>query len=246
MKKEPGMKVLLLDTSLQGALLGIADVEDKAGKILRVHQTAVPQEAAAALPQLCEKVLSDAGLSRSDIDTLIVGIGPGSFTGIKIGLSYAMGWKLARPQLQLYGVSALRGFVKSRSEKALWALPATQKAGYFMTNAEGITIGIADLEEPSPFFANQGDGNRAWDPPSGLPLRIIGSWPKLEEYAESKKIERTNLETTAIGAQLLAGMLEEFIANSENLSEGELKPLYLRKSAPEEKADRENSQKQQR
>lgn len=237
------MKILLLDTSLQGALLGVAEVSGKAGRVLHMHQTGVPQEAAAALPQLCDKILDSAGLSRSDIDVLIAGVGPGSFTGIKIGLSYALGWKLARPDLRLYGVSAMRGFAEQASDLALWTLPATQKAGYFVTNAEGagIRLGIVDLEEERPFFLSTEGGNVPWNLPENLPLRIIGPWPKLEEYAESKTIARSRLEPSSIGAQLLKGMLEEFVANSENLSEGELKPLYLRKSAPEEKADREKT-----
>jgi tRNA threonylcarbamoyladenosine biosynthesis protein TsaB len=47
------------------------------------------------LPQL-ERVLSASGLDIGDVDLLAVGLGPGSFTGLRIGLSTAKGLSLAR------------------------------------------------------------------------------------------------------------------------------------------------------
>lgn len=46
---------------------------------------------------LIEQALREAGLEREDIDTLAVGIGPGSYTGIRLAIATAQGWQLARP-----------------------------------------------------------------------------------------------------------------------------------------------------
>ena len=55
---------------------------------------------------LVETVLSEARLEREEIDCLAVGIGPGSYTGIRAAISLAQGWQLARP-IHLLGISTV-------------------------------------------------------------------------------------------------------------------------------------------
>lgn len=62
---------------------------------------------ASELMPLMDRALKELGYSLGDMDTLVVGLGPGSFTGIRIGLSTALG--LARGGgLPCYGVNSLR------------------------------------------------------------------------------------------------------------------------------------------
>ena len=44
---------------------------------------------------LIEKVLADAKISRAEIEVIAVGIGPGSYTGIRAAIAVAQGWQLA-------------------------------------------------------------------------------------------------------------------------------------------------------
>ncbi len=53
-----------------------------------------------------DELLGDAGLGASDLTAVVVGTGPGSFTGMRIGLSVARGLGLALG-LQVAGVSTL-------------------------------------------------------------------------------------------------------------------------------------------
>lgn len=55
---------------------------------------------------LIEQVLAAAGADRKEVDTLAVGLGPGSYTGIRVAVSVAQGWQLARP-VRLAGVDAV-------------------------------------------------------------------------------------------------------------------------------------------
>lgn len=49
----------------------------------------------ASLPQLVERVLARAGLDIRNVEALAVSIGPGSFTGLRIGLGFAKGLAFA-------------------------------------------------------------------------------------------------------------------------------------------------------
>jgi tRNA threonylcarbamoyl adenosine modification protein YeaZ len=53
---------------------------------------------------LIEAVLGQAGLEREDIDCVAVGLGPGSYTGIRVAISLAQGWQLATG-VKLLGLS---------------------------------------------------------------------------------------------------------------------------------------------
>src|SRR5262249_39770445 len=54
---------------------------------------------------MVEEVLRQARLEREQIDCMAVGIGPGSYTGIRTGIALAQGWQLAR-HLKLLGISS--------------------------------------------------------------------------------------------------------------------------------------------
>jgi tRNA threonylcarbamoyladenosine biosynthesis protein TsaB len=54
---------------------------------------------------LIEEALRGARVDRSEIQCIAVGLGPGSYTGIRVAISIAQGWQLAR-NVQLLGVSS--------------------------------------------------------------------------------------------------------------------------------------------
>jgi tRNA threonylcarbamoyladenosine biosynthesis protein TsaB len=55
---------------------------------------------------MVEKVLAEAKIEREQIEVIAVGLGPGSYTGIRVALSVAQGWQLAR-DVKLLGVSSI-------------------------------------------------------------------------------------------------------------------------------------------
>jgi len=54
---------------------------------------------------LIEKALAEAKISRREIDVIAVGLGPGSYTGIRAAIAVAQGWQLAAA-VKLLGVSS--------------------------------------------------------------------------------------------------------------------------------------------
>jgi tRNA threonylcarbamoyladenosine biosynthesis protein TsaB len=82
--------VLGLDTSTQIASLAIVARGQVAGSIERALGSH-----AAALPGVVDELLSASGFKIRDLGAIAVGIGPGSFTGLRIGVSYAKGIAMA-------------------------------------------------------------------------------------------------------------------------------------------------------
>lgn len=57
--------------------------------------------------EMIQAALAAAGREREQIDQVAIGLGPGSYTGIRVALSVAQGWQLAGPErLKLQGISS--------------------------------------------------------------------------------------------------------------------------------------------
>ncbi len=54
---------------------------------------------------LVEEALRQSQLDRAQIDCLAIGLGPGSYNGIRMAIALAQGWQLARP-VKLLGVGS--------------------------------------------------------------------------------------------------------------------------------------------
>ncbi len=93
------MRVLGIDGALGGFSAALLDGDDvvEAGSDR-------PDALEAGLGRLAG-VLAARGLTLGDLDRLAVGIGPGSFTGVRIAVSYAKAIALAR-RLPLVGISS--------------------------------------------------------------------------------------------------------------------------------------------
>src|SRR3954469_15197603 len=57
---------------------------------------------------MIDQALREAKLEREQIECIVVGLGPGSYTGIRSAISIAQGWQLARP-ISLLGISSVEG-----------------------------------------------------------------------------------------------------------------------------------------
>jgi tRNA threonylcarbamoyladenosine biosynthesis protein TsaB len=72
--------------------------------------------------QMVERLLGEARLTLGDIELFAVAIGPGSFTGIRVGVAATQGWASAlhRP---VKGISVLEAMVEAAQPKTDWAVP---------------------------------------------------------------------------------------------------------------------------
>ncbi|HEV2245507.1 MAG TPA: tRNA (adenosine(37)-N6)-threonylcarbamoyltransferase complex dimerization subunit type 1 TsaB [Terriglobia bacterium] len=114
------MRVLAIDTTSEH---GGAAVYDR-GRCLSLVQNEGPASRyAVTLFDLVHRALTEASLGYPDIELYAVSNGPGSFTGIRVGLAAAKGWGKAfgRP---VKGVNLLEAMVEQAQPETDCAVPA--------------------------------------------------------------------------------------------------------------------------
>ena len=100
------MLVLALDTSTDMLACAVARVDNGAVDVLAAGDRLCRRRANVELVGTCQDTLAAAGLKMADVDAVLVGRGPGSFTGVRIGIATAKGLACGAG-LGLYGTSAL-------------------------------------------------------------------------------------------------------------------------------------------
>lgn len=107
------MILLAFDTA-QGALS--AAIMDGEGVLASSFEPRTRGHAEALMP-LLETMLAEAALGFADLDALAVTVGPGTFTGLRVGLAAARGLALAR-SLPLVGVTTLEAVAEPAGAEA--------------------------------------------------------------------------------------------------------------------------------
>ncbi|GLQ05212.1 tRNA (adenosine(37)-N6)-threonylcarbamoyltransferase complex dimerization subunit type 1 TsaB [Sneathiella chinensis] len=115
------MKILALDTALNACSVAITG---EGALLAHVHEKRARGHAETLLPMI-RSLMQEAGLSFADLDLIAVSVGPGTFTGLRIGLAAARGIALAagKPALGITTLEALAAAVPAASldGKTVWA-----------------------------------------------------------------------------------------------------------------------------
>ena len=129
---------LLIDTSLKGVSLCLGRFQEESFEMLASQSFFSNQVAAAKLAGVVEDLLNFHDLSLEQLDLLGVSRGPGSFTGIKVGIAFCTALSSTLSNCKLVGFSPLEALSKSDPQVA-WFLPATKSQGYLSVSNGGKT-----------------------------------------------------------------------------------------------------------
>lgn len=94
--------VLALDTATRRASVAVCRGEE----VLAEGSREVTTHSEGLMP-LVDETLRGCGVDVGELDVVVCGVGPGSFTGLRIGMATAKGLCFAA-EMPLYGVSSLR------------------------------------------------------------------------------------------------------------------------------------------
>lgn len=159
---------------------------------------------------LIERVLADAGLKREVIEVIAVGLGPGSYTGIRSAIAVAQGWQLARG-VKLLGVSSVEAIAAQAQAENVFGrvnvVVDAQRGEFYLTTYE-LSASGRQVAEPLR-IATQAE----------VETRKAGG-----EICVGPEAGRGFFPSAAMAASLSAGSVDF-------TSREKLEPIYLRETA---------------
>jgi tRNA threonylcarbamoyladenosine biosynthesis protein TsaB len=180
------MLILAIDTALDACAAAVLDTE--ANSLIAHESQAMQRGHAEALMPLLARVIQDSGIGFAALDRIAVTTGPGSFTGLRVGISAARGIALAADK-PVVGVTTLAAYAapylrEHGEHPILSAVDARHDHVYFqVVSGDGAALippRVAPIEEAlgaARFGVPQLVGNAAnilagrW--PSGAPAPVL-------------------------------------------------------------------------
>jgi tRNA threonylcarbamoyl adenosine modification protein YeaZ len=133
-------KVLAIDTSTSRT--SVAIIEDA-----KVLYSGFRDGATAHGPSL--PALVQEALSISDVDEVVVGMGPGPFTGLRVGIAFAQSFALAR-QIPVRGVCSLDAIATQIQEADfIVTVDARRKEVYWARYTNGVRVSEPAVNFPA-------------------------------------------------------------------------------------------------
>ena len=97
-----------------------------------------------SLPALVQEALT-----VSDVDEVVVGMGPGPFTGLRVGIAFAQSFSLAR-EIPVRGVCSLDAIAAQINEKDfIITVDARRKEVYWARYTDGVRVGEPAVNFPA-------------------------------------------------------------------------------------------------
>jgi tRNA threonylcarbamoyl adenosine modification protein YeaZ len=165
---------------------------------------------------MIEQALREAQLEREQIDCVAVGLGPGSYTGIRAGIAFAQGWQLAR-NVKLLGVSSVESIAEQARTDGL--------IGY-------INI-VIDAQRNEFYLAQYAPGEKGWSEVQPLHLATLAEVQQIDRAGQA--LIGPEVTKWFPGGRIVfprAAVLGQIALRRNNFVPGEkLEPIYLRETS---------------
>lgn len=137
--------VLALDTSTPAVTAGLVRLPDQ---VLAERVTVDARAHAERLTPNVLAALSDAELTMADLDAVVVGCGPGPFTGLRAGMATAAAYGHALG-IPVHGVCSLDAIGVLTTGEALVVTDARRREVYWARYRDGIRTGGPGVDAPA-------------------------------------------------------------------------------------------------
>jgi tRNA threonylcarbamoyl adenosine modification protein YeaZ len=168
--------VLAIDTATAAVTAGVVRRD---GDTLAVLAERVTVDARAHAEQLTPNVvaaLSDAGVGGEDLDAVVVGCGPGPFTGLRVGMATAAAYGHALG-LPVHGVCSLDAIGVDTVGDALVVTDARRREVYWARYRDGVRVDGPAVNAPAdvPGAVDALTRPPAYPTVAGL-VRVVAHW----------------------------------------------------------------------
>lgn len=229
---ERSQRIIAIETS--GRYGSVAALEGEAGTATAVGQIVLSgdERTAQAFAPALQKLLQDIGWTPASVDVVAVAVGPGSFTGLRIGVTTAKAFAYA-VGAEVVGVNTLEALARQapRSPAPLWTILDAQRQELFAAKL------IADVEEGLRVDRETTIlGQDTW-------LAELKAGDRVTGAALSRLVDRLPAGVEVVRTELWQPMAEavgmvawQAYENGQRDDVWKLVPNYYRVSAAEEKA----------
>lgn len=132
------MIVLALDTATPAVTAGIVEVG--ATIVTLAERTIVDARAhAERLTPNVVAALADSGITVADLDAVVVGCGPGPFTGLRVGMATAAAYGQALG-IPVHGVCTLDAIARATRGEVLVVTDARRREVYWARYRDGVRV----------------------------------------------------------------------------------------------------------
>lgn len=143
------MLVLALDTATPASTAALVEVTSEGIKGVAERRTVDARAHGEKLAPEIAAALAEAGVRPSELGAIVAGLGPGPFTGLRVGLATAasMGQALTIPT---YGVCSLDALGRAAGPgRVLVATDARRREVYYATYLDGVRVIGPDVAKPA-------------------------------------------------------------------------------------------------
>jgi tRNA threonylcarbamoyladenosine biosynthesis protein TsaB len=218
-------KILAVDTATENCSVAL-----KVGSDVIARCEFAPREHTIKILPMVDAVLAEAGIRLNQLDALAFGRGPGSFTGVRIGVGIAQGLAFGA-DLPVIGISTLAALAQgqyraTQSENVISAIDARMGEVYWgqYSRLRSGDWSVA-LQE---YVIKPDDVNSILVPDDKIWMSCGTGW---ETYADVLSHLSLNVESGAVlypEAQDMAHLAAFAFARGETVSAEEASPVYLR------------------
>jgi tRNA threonylcarbamoyl adenosine modification protein YeaZ len=145
--------VLAIDTATPAVTAGVVRRADGAVEVLAEHVTLDPRAHAERLTPNALAALADAGVSMSDLTAVVVGCGPGPFTGLRVGMATAAAYAHAL-DVPVFGVCSLDAIGVDTTGDALVVTDARRREVYWARYRDGVRVDGPAVTAPADVAAD--------------------------------------------------------------------------------------------
>ncbi len=228
--------VLAVDTATPAVTSGLVRLGDGAAQdleTLAVRVTENPRAHAEVLTPLILECLAEAGCEPADLDAVVVGVGPGPFTGLRVGMATAaaFGDALGIPVHGVCTLDALAADVFAADVTAADVFAADVPPGSDL-------LVVTDARRREVYWARYSGGSRVEGPEVRKPAEVTAA-PSRRVAGSPAHAELFDLPVVPVHSPSPAGLVT--VAASELTARAApqpLVPLYLRRPDAVETAAR--------